>query len=204
MSQTVKISVPVLEATPDSFKEYGNLFTDPDLEIVRLEQWPQHPKGFRSIVDGYGGGVTRGVFTCEWRADRYYASNSGVENGDYCFAQRDKDDDSELMITVTNEINYHSCGSQWFYSDAPILLLVGKISDPKRWPDGVRPSDFQVFTVPSKTGVHIDSYIWHCPPISLNNKRITVETAQARTHSKIYYDPVKEDNSILAIRPKIS
>jgi hypothetical protein len=185
-----------------------------------LERWPQHPKGFRTVEDGISGGVTTGEFDEFWRNGLLYASNSAVLNGDYCFAMNGHQINEEQLeelklellesetlkdhLHIFTEINYHSCGSQYFFAENDYLLLVVAYLDPTddRFPDDVTPSDFVGFIVPPRVGAHINSYIWHCPPILLNNFSETkgrIFTGQARVHSKIYYEPVKEHGGVLSV-----
>lgn len=187
--------VPI-EANPENFSKYGNLFTNFAKEEVRLEKWAKHPNGYREVHDGISGGITQGKFNVEWRESMLYSYNDAV-SGDYCFASQ-----GYQNVKVTNEINYHSCGSQMFYSKySDIYLLVAVIpDDSNRFPDSVEPSDFRCFRVPRGTGAHINSYVWHCPPIIFPNITSTqIFTKQAKVHSKIYYDPIKEHNTIFVI-----
>jgi ureidoglycolate hydrolase len=213
--------VEVRELTEEAFKPYGNLFHVVESEEVRIEKWPKHPRGFRDIEDGVGGGATVGDFEIFWRDGLLYATNSAVANGDYCFAlngtQISKDgleslqlpacDPSLLQnhIAVFTEINYHACGSQYFFAEKDYLLLIIAPNDTSsdRFPDNVLPSDFIAFVVPPGTGAHINSYVWHCPPVLLNHfvndEKGKVLTGQAKVHSKIYYDPVKEHKVLLGV-----
>ena len=66
--------------------KYGNIFTNPEEERCRVQQWPT--TGWRNMEDGLSGGdnTTSGNFTLYWKDNRFYATNSGVKDGDYCFA----------------------------------------------------------------------------------------------------------------------
>lgn len=197
ISKMKTCSIRPIVATNDNFAPYGNLFYDLATEKIRLEKWPKHIRGWRNIEDGIGGGETSGEFELEWKDGKHYASNSGVSNGDYCFANLTDDG----KIQITNEINYHACGSQLFFSPHfPLILLVAKIDEEDRYPDDIRPNDFVAFLVPPMVGIHLNSYVYHCPPIlHPSNKKATVWTKQARVHSKIYYNPLEEDKTIFEI-----
>ena len=197
--------------------KYGNTFTNFDNEKCRINQWPQ--PGWRKVVDGLSGGdnTTTGEFTLEWKDNRHYATNSAVADGDYCFTWNNLDvalKDSlykrtlpETNTTFNNnlflfeEINYHACGSQLFYSnDNPIILLLAKPSE-NRNNDDILPEDFETFLIPAGLGVHIDAYVWHSPPILPNyDKTIVVKTKQSKINSKIYYNPLTEHNTLLYIQ----
>jgi hypothetical protein len=222
--------VKVILANDENFAAYGNLFRDVDEEVIRLEQWPKHPKGWRNIEDGLGGGVTKGEFTMIWKDNLFYSSNSGVLDGDYCFAIGGTSDasvfedhglrlssadigDMQNKIIVWTEINYHACGSQYFYcEDQYMLAIIAVIDDETRWPDSVRPEDFICYIIPPKVGAHINAFVWHCPPIAIPNPlscesfvnndakmRSLCKTAQGKVHSKIYFNVVDECKSVLAV-----
>lgn len=108
------------------------------------------------------------------------------------------------------EINYHACGGQLFYSaDAPIVLLVASL--PKdRFPDDIAPTDFEAFYCPPGVGVNVAPFVWHAPPVAsfwpgeqykgvAGIERVVMRTKQAAVHSKIYYDPLREHNTLLKV-----
>ena len=113
----------------------------------------------------------------------------------------------ETNITFNNhiflfeEINYHACGSQLFYSnDNPVILLLAKSID-NRNNDDILPEDFETFLIPAGLGVNIDAFVWHAPPILPNyDKKNVVKTKQSKVHSKIYYNPLTEHNTLLYIQ----
>ena len=69
---------------------------------------------------------------------------------------------------------------------------------PSRFPDNVLPEDFHAFYLPAGTGLCVDAYTWHCPPIAVGLSANMI-TKQAAVHSKIYYNPLKEHNVVLEI-----
>lgn len=197
------------ETVINKLKKYGNTFTDFDKEQCRITTWKTG--GWRPVEDGISGGTTEGDFILNWDKNKHYSSNAGVKDGDYINAFRDT---YSLLNHISssknvlqrkkgkaycaNEINYHDDGSQLFISlDNWFMLLVAK---PKKNPDDVKPSDFECFVIPSGVGVNVDAGVWHCAPIAYNyTKKVRMKTRQGKVHSKIYYDPVKEDNVIFEI-----
>jgi ureidoglycolate hydrolase len=230
--------------------DYGTIFEDYDAEPVTVEKWPR--SGWREIEDGVGGGTTEGSFMLAWEADgSHKAFNSGVADGAYQFAwdsateavaassirdgyvQHDSSstdiNDLDIFqganttsIFAFEEINYHACGSQCFYSEKdPIFLLLATLPQ-ERWPDDIIPTDFKCFYVPPGLGVNVAPFVWHSPPIAVpgyssdscdesscssngncaDNQKVActvMKTKQAKVHSKIYYDPVKEHGTLLEI-----
>ncbi|GAB5360680.1 hypothetical protein AAMO2058_000648200 [Amorphochlora amoebiformis] len=211
-SQVKILDVRVQKVTAENIEPYGTLFEDFDGEAVRLEQWPQ--PGRRPVIDGVSGGVTEGDFSLEWNNGTHIAENTAVQDGVYSFAWDGGDEalqaagwgisspcksscPSAYMFT---EINYHACGSQLFYSKhEPFVLMVAKPSE-DRFPDEVFPEDFLAFYCPEGSGVNVNAFVWHSPPVSpLFNRKIVMKTKQAAVHSKIYYDPLKEHSTLLRV-----
>ena len=71
-------------ASAKTAKPFGHLFKDYSKEPCALTKWPQ--PAWRPVEDGVGGGTTEGTFSLKWKNGAHFASNSGVANGDYCFA----------------------------------------------------------------------------------------------------------------------
>ena len=62
-----KFKIPIKKATSESLKGYGFLIDSPEDVKIEITRWP--PQGLR-IVDsdsGDEGGITEGVFECEWK-----------------------------------------------------------------------------------------------------------------------------------------
>ena len=204
--------------------EYGNIFTDFDQEECQITKWKTG--GWRRVEDGVSGGTTIGSFTLCWKDGEHFAINSGVKDGHYQSGslslkdalkrlgeqeqqeqdqyqqdQQDQQDQVQQWAYCGNEINYHDDGSQLFISlDHPIILLVGKSQDPKN-NDDIKPEDFRVFLVPGGMGVNINAGIWHSAPFAFYlDKQVNMLTKQGKVHSKIYYYPLKEDQSIFRFK----
>ena len=121
-------SVPLHLATQElcTQKGIGSVFHGPlEEQECPVTKWPQ--PDWRKVEDGVSGGHTQGDFTNKWQGGSHYSCNSGVANGDYCFAfakeslaYRNKRGQEIKSTSATNvpsfsfcctEINYHACGS---------------------------------------------------------------------------------------------
>ena len=71
------------------------------------------------------------------------------------------------------EIAYRACGSQLFYSPSAAFVALVAAAPAARAPDGVQPSDFVALLVPPGTGVNLDAFVWHAPPILTGPARAT-------------------------------
>jgi hypothetical protein len=210
------ISITPIDVTEDNFRNYGNLFTDFSKEIPRINRWPKHPRGFREVHDGVSGGYTEGSFSVEWVTEttgqaKLHVVNDSVADGDYCFAETEGPEDAEgSLVKVYRELNHHCDGSQMFFCETHeiyLLLCENNHQDPG-FPDHVDPTKFVCFKIPKGIGAHINSYIWHCPPMispkvqetKFYGTKVQVFTKQGRVHSKIYYDPVEEHRIVFGIK----
>ena len=65
-AMTRLVDVPLVRATPESLKGFGEIVRDPKTHKVRIVPWPV--KGHRKLDAGTGdeGGTTEGIFACEW------------------------------------------------------------------------------------------------------------------------------------------
>jgi hypothetical protein len=218
------IDVPFYNLTIDREKDtglaalskYGNTFLDFKTEQCRITKWKTN--GWREVKDGISGGTTEGTFTLLWKNGIHYATNSGVNDGNYqtgyysvkncllnCinnvnnvdmkFECGYEDDDTSSYAYCANEINYHDDGSQLFISiNHPMILMIGKAKDKI---DDIKPEDFEIFLVPANLGVNIDAGVWHCSPFAYyTDKQVNMYTKQGKVHSKIYYYPIQEDQCI--------
>lgn len=214
-------------ASIQKIARYGKLFRNFDTADIDVKRWPQI--GWRPVEDGLSGGdnVTSGSFHLEWRDGEHIAQNTGVQDGSYCFAWSTEDaamraseeelSAHELAMEIAEkdsrnshgesmhaycftEINYHSCGGQTFFTDdAPVGLLLA-LPPENRFPDNILPTDFEAFELPPGIGINIDACVWHAPPIvHPRYKKTTMQTKQAKVHSKIYYDPLNEHGTLLKI-----
>src|SRR5260370_24806472 len=59
--------VPLVRASRQSLKGFGEIVRDPKTHRIEIVTWP--PKGWRKLDANTGneGGTTEGVFACEWR-----------------------------------------------------------------------------------------------------------------------------------------
>jgi len=157
-----RVTIPVIDATPETLRGYGMLVDDPldiDIELVR---WPA--QGWRPVDPDSGdeGGTTEGVFISQWKGDILYGRNEAVE-GHYILAygcepgeaSEDHHRDPERMLLW--HANYHPDGGQLFFpkQSKPYLVPLAKPGD------DVQPEDFVCFRCDGRQGLYIHPDIWH-------------------------------------------
>jgi hypothetical protein len=210
-------NVPLKPATAETVAPFGNLFTDFDAEACRVERWPQ--PAWRPVADGVSGGATEGDFALEWAGRAHRASDAGESawacahdalqaagaRASHLDARKvpklDGDEPGPAACCfAAAEIAYRACGSQLFYSPSAAFVALVAAAPAARAPDGVQPSDFVALLVPPGTGVNLDAFVWHAPPILTGPARTaTLRTKQARVRTKIYYDPIVEHGALLRV-----
>ena len=179
------VKVPLLKATAKTVKPFGHLFKNYAVEPCTLTKWPQ--PGWRPVEDGVGGGTTEGTFSLKWKKGAHYATNSGVANGDYCFAFSSieaavEGKSSEISVGskapnfafCCTEINYHACGAQLFYCNNADVVVVVARPPPERFPDDILPEDFRAIYLSKGVGMCVDADTWHCPPIAVGSGAVMV------------------------------
>lgn len=155
--------VPLVVATDESIKGYGQLVEDPaefDIEIV---QWPA--QGWRPVDADTGdeGGVVEGVFHSEWQGEILHGRNDAV-NGHYILGWSDNPGNADSAASqdapervLLWHLNYHPDGGQLFYplDNQPFVVPVALPGDDlvlqnviALWCDGSR-------------GLYIHPSIWH-------------------------------------------
>ena len=69
MTKVRLVDVPLVRATGESLKGFGEIVRDPATHRVEIVPWPV--QGHRTLDPGTGneGGTTEGIFACEWRGN---------------------------------------------------------------------------------------------------------------------------------------
>lgn len=191
--------IPVLEATAETFADYGHLVYDYEREKVMLESWPA--VGWRPVEPGTGneGGITEGEFVFERRGQLMIARNHAVD-GHYIsgwFAdpsQANALQPGDYRRVLVREANYHPDGGQVFYpvNGEPFMALLALPGD------DIRPHDFVAFYCDGSFGIQIRPNIWHQPVFPLAPKA-TFLGKQGRVHACIACDFVSEFGCYLSI-----
>lgn len=192
-------SIPVLDASHESFAKYGKTFKsldEIDLEIVR---WPA--QGWRPVDEDSGdeAGFTEGDFHCYWDGDILYGRNEAV-GGNYILgyatdpAAAKTGHQMPAHRILLWHANYHPDGGQAFLplEDKPYyvpLALPG---------DDIRPEDFVCFRFDGSTGCYIHPNIWH-EGVFVAEGSHCFRDRQGRVHARVSVDFAREFQCLLEV-----
>ena len=72
--------VPLVKATNETLRGFGEIIDHPDARKVEIVRWPS--LGWRQVEPGTGdqGGTTEGPFTFQWRGNVLRARNDAVDD----------------------------------------------------------------------------------------------------------------------------
>jgi len=191
--------IPVIDATAESIRGFGQLVDDPegfDIEIVR---WPA--QGWRPVDSdsGYEGGTTQGTFISQWEGDVLCGRNDAV-SGDYILgyakdpsvAIRSHQQPPERILLW--HANYHPDGGQLFFPlDAkPFVVPLAMPSD------DVSPDDFVCFRFDGSQGLYIHPNIWH-EGVFVTQGMQRFFDKQGAVHARVSVDFANEFNCLLEV-----
>ena len=80
-----RVGIPIVAATPETLRGYGNLLDDPDACAIEIVRWPATGSRPVDADTGDQGGTTEGVFVAEWQGDILFGHNEAV-GGHYILA----------------------------------------------------------------------------------------------------------------------
>ncbi len=171
MNNVEVIEIPLIEATNENLKGYGNLVDEYEQSDIEIVTWPK--QGWREIDEGTGdeGGTTQGSFEVWWDGNILYGKNNAVEHksgyeidGKYVLGYSSlpqKDSKKINFYSLPKEIyiwhaNYHPDGGQLFFpsENKPFispLALPG---------DDIRPEDFKAFYFDGKKDYISHPNVW--------------------------------------------
>ncbi|XP_060081042.1 uncharacterized protein LOC132560391 [Ylistrum balloti] len=189
---------PIVAATHENFKEYGNLVTDFDAEQIKIVPWPI--SGRRPLCSGTGifGGVAEGDFIHDWVGDRCRATSLAMGWGvgsDFFVGRLPKGVNPENKTSVlVREANYHPDGSQCFFpkDKLPFVALFALPGD------DVTLEDFVAFYSDGSFGFHILPNVWHQPMIPISQKAV-FKNKQGAVHACVNMDMVDEFGKFLCV-----
>lgn len=194
-----RISIPIVDATPESLDGFGYLFDDPDLVRVEIVRWPA--QGWRPVDEDSGdeGGTVQGTFDCHWKGDVLYAENEAV-GGHYILAYGDEPEDAvEDHVRDPDRIllwhaNYHPDGGQLFFplDDQPYLVPLALPGD------DVRPQDFVCFRIPAHQGLYIHPNVWHEGVFPVKGHQRFFDK-QGAVHARVSVDLAREFECLLEV-----
>jgi len=191
------VSMPVVDATPETLQGYGRLVADPNECRIEIVRWPA--QGTRPVDADTGdqAGTTEGVFVSEWRGDILYGRNEAV-GGQYILAYavlpelaRTEHDNPPRCMMLWHA-NYHPDGGQLFFprDQKPFyvpLALPG---------DDVTPERFVCFRFDGRRGLYIHPNIWHEGVFTLNGTQRFFDK-QGAVHARVSVDFAREFGCLL-------
>lgn len=192
--------VPLVVATEESVKGYGQLVDDPkdfEIEIVR---WPA--AGWRKVDEGTGdeGGWVEGIFHGEWTGDVLMGSNEAV-NGHYVLgwstdpqsAQADQQTAPRDQVLLWH-MNYHPDGGQLFFplDKQPFVVPVALPGD------DLKPDKVIAFWCDGTRGLYIHPNIWHEGIFPTDGKQRFLDR-QGKVHARVSCDIGEEFGVYLSV-----
>jgi hypothetical protein len=191
--------VPLVRATPETLKGYGELVEDYRNYPIEIVTWPV--AGWRRCDPGTGneGGTTRGNFDFWWEGDVLYGKNQAVGSHYLLgWAKNPKDANNsgkaERSRVLLWHANYHPDGGQLFFplnGEAFIcpLALPG---------DDVKPEHFIAFHVDGGKGLYIHPNIWHEAVFPLA-ERASFYDEQGKVHARVSCNIAAEFGVFLSV-----
>ncbi|MEM7345338.1 MAG: ureidoglycolate lyase [Chloroflexota bacterium] len=193
-------SVPLVKATNESLKGYGQLVDDYQSFELEIVIWPA--QGWRPVDAGTGneGGTTYGNFDFWWEGDVLYGKNQAV--GDQYLlgwsknpadVQTDNPTPDRFQVLLWHA-NYHPDGGQLFFP-----LDGGAFVAPLALPgDDVTPDKFVAFYVEGGKGLYIHPNVWHEGVFPLT-ERASFYDEQGKVHARISCNIAQEFGVFLSI-----
>ena len=186
------IDIPVLDATDENLKGFGQLVDDYHNFEIEIVQWPA--QGWRSVDAGTGdeGGTTRGNFNACWQGQVLYGRNDAV-SGKYVLGWSDN---PKNATTHGNQVpsrvllwhcNYHPDGGQLFFPLDGNSFMV-PLAQPG---DDVSPQDFTAFRFDGTKGLYIHPSVWHEGVFPLNGSGNFYDE-QGRVHARVSVNFARE------------
>lgn len=200
------IDLPLIIATDYSLAGLGYIVEDYDDSKVDLVQWPKYI-GKRKLEKGTGySTVSEGTFRTWWKDDVSHAENHTVNSGCYKVSMYHKN------RFITREMNYHPEGGQIIFpkEKKPFIVFLGTLGDDIYYnPDisvisGTKRSinnKFFAFYFDGSKGLHINTGVWHQPPIPVSRDDSGLEffDKQGSVHGCVLYDSLSEHNCWLGV-----
>ena len=191
--------VPLIRATRQSLKGFGEIVRDPKTQKVEIATWPA--PGWRKLDPGTGneGGTTEGTFACEWQGNELIGRNEAV-GGHYVLGFRDPPDmvgqgaPPTLGRALLWHCNYHPDGGQFFFplDGKPFVVPVAPPGE------DVKPEDFVAFWSDGAHGIYIHPNIWHEGPFPVEPSGRYFDK-QGKVHARISCDIAREFGVLLGV-----
>ena len=191
--------VPLIRATRQSLKGFGEIVRDPKTHKVEIATWPA--PGWRKLDPGTGNeaGTTEGIFACEWQGNELIGRNEAV-GGHYVLGFRDPPDmvgqgaPPTMSRVLLWHCNYHPDGGQFFWplDGKPFVVPVAPPGE------DVKPEDFVAFWSDGAHGVYIHPNIWHEGPFPTGPSGRYFDK-QGKVHARISCDIAREFGVLLGV-----
>jgi hypothetical protein len=194
-----RVCIPVVEATSETLRGYGELIDSPDARAIEITRWPA--RGWRPVDldSGDEGGTKQGIFNAEWKGSILYGTNEAV-GGEYILgysddpAKADTTHDAPPVSILLWHANYHPDGGQLFFPLEPKPYLV-PLAKPG---DDVRPEDFVCFRFSGNQGLYIHPDIWHEGVFPLRGTHRFFDR-QGAVHARVSVDFAREFSCLLQV-----
>ena len=192
-----RVGMPIVAATPETLRGYGNLVDDPDACAIEIVRWPATGSRPVDADTGDQGGTTEGVFVAEWQGDILFGHNEAVGGhyilayaADPVVADRTHHRDPERMLLW--HANYHPDGGQLFFPLEPAPFVV-PLARPG---DDIRPEDFVCFRFDGMHGLYIHPNVWHEGAFAIRGTQRFFDK-QGAVHARVSVDFAREFGCLL-------
>ncbi len=197
--------VPLVVATDDTVKGYGQLVTDPEKFEIEIVQWPA--QGWRPVDIGTGdeGGVIEGVFHSEWQGEVLHGRNDAVD-GHYILGWSNNPGLASPNDIVGNpervllwHMNYHPDGGQLFYplDHQPFVV-------PAALPgDDLALENIVALYCDGSQGLYIHPGIWHEGVFPVTRAQ-SFRDRQGRVHARVSCNIAQEFGVFLNVALRVA
>ncbi|MCP4979717.1 MAG: ureidoglycolate hydrolase [Gammaproteobacteria bacterium] len=197
--------VPLLVASDDTVKGYGQLVTDPEEFEIEIVQWPA--QGWRPVDLGTGdeGGVIEGVFHSEWQGEVLHGRNDAVD-GHYILGWSNNPGLASPNDIVGNpervllwHMNYHPDGGQLFYplDHQPFVV-------PAALPgDDLALENIVALYCDGSQGLYIHPGIWHEGVFPVTRAQ-SFRDRQGRVHARVSCNIAQEFGVFLNVALRVA
>lgn len=181
--------VPLIVATDESVRGYGQLVEHPDDIEIEIVRWPA--QGWRPVDPDTGdeAGWVEGIFQGEWQGDVLYGTNEAV-SGHYVLGwsvdpqqAKTSSQTSPREQVLLWHMNYHPDGGQLFFplSNEPFVVPLALPGD------DLRADQIVCFWCDGSKGLYIHPNIWHEGIFPSSDSQRFLDR-QGRVHARVSCD----------------